>query len=421
MKKIIYFAISVFLLFPTFVLALEDKDAKELTLDEVMEFAKPQGYNSFQGMAITDKYFVVATIIDDNKNTGLLIFDKKTHELAQLEQNPIDTYQFGHVNDMEYSFAKNEIYIIQNNVIHILDADTFVKKESISVSQNFNGIAIDYSTGNYYLRTEKIVYVYTENFDEISHFDITNAYPKQGISLQNQYLFFGCYSNKEINGVMIENIIYVYKNGKLFNIFSTPEGLGELQAVEFDGDIPYLLFHSLNGKGYIYTPRYEDITINIHVDDETSDITSAELFSNSEKVENVDKVDGKYTFSPLQFAEPGEYKYIIRKKSKERTSDDEIEVNVNIFYDAAQNVLSSNVSYSSESFSDVPDNEITDVDSNEVIDTPIRPGESSNETLEPGTVENPQTGAYLPWIIIPVGLGVITAIVLYRKKVFFKL
>lgn len=410
MKKILLLGVMLFM--PLTVKALEDTDLLEVEYQKLFDIEKPSGYSGLQGMVITDKYFVVATIKNDGTDTALLRYDKKTFEMVG---EPVVNGNLGHANDMAYKSDTNEIYVVEGTKLYVLDSDTLVQKNSIDMPNRYSSVDLDQN--HYYLRDENNIYIYDKNFEEQSSFPIKSNYARQGISQKNGYIYYSLYviSADDVwkNGT---SLVRVYDfNGQNIKTLYSISGYGELEAMEFDGEEPYLLFQLLTGNGGVYVPKYNTVNEKFSISDDTKEEkSSATLYSDSKRIETVDLINGKYTFSDISYDKPGEYTYRVEKESKERQKDT-ITITTKVSYDASTNTLSTETNYDAAGFQEV----MSSVD-NEVINTPTTPNNSANE-LEPGTVENPQTGSFIPSFIVPILLGIAVGVVICKRKLFFKL
>ncbi len=416
MKKIILMLFLI-LLIPREVsgLTINEMEVAQIEYKEILSFDKPEGYVGIQGMAITNKYYVVAVINADETKTALVIIDKKTKELAALDTNPVIDYNFGHANDMEYDSVTNELYIVNNNSLYVLNASTFKLIKEIALPDNLKVMAIAKDNqGNYYFRNRDTSYKYDADLKFISKFSVENLSGYQGLAYQNGQMYYSCYPKLTIEDTKVNNLIYVYNNEKLEHIFSAPNEYGELEATEFDNGIPYMLFRSLDKKGRIYIPVYENVSVNLTVKDQTSDIIDATLSSTNKTLEQVKKENDKYTFSPLTYSEPGTYIYKIEKvsTSKATNASESINVAVDVKYDGTKNKLVADINYESEEFKEAPKDTIVpeDTDKNESKD-------NKDKTNE---IENPKTGFKIIYTILLI-LGFIIIMNIRSKKRLYKL
>ncbi|MDE5539267.1 MAG: hypothetical protein K2J20_02130 [Bacilli bacterium] len=450
MKKFIFLAVILF--FPFTVHALAKEEMLQNEYIRILEIEKPEGYYCFQGFIITDKYFVFATVTKDFSKTKLLIYDIKTMEPVEIEG--IEDYNFGHANDMAYNPKTNEIYIVNEKTIHVVDGSTFQEKEPIIMQEPVSSIAYIPGTDEFYFRYMFKGYKYNSKFEKQMEFSMPTNLTRQSFSIYDNYLYYSCYeygvanANQSIYDGILEagaNLIYVYDlEGNLRTGIYLPAGYGEIEAMEFDNSgIPYLLFNSPDNEGnaILYTPQYYSYSETFAVKDDTSDLSAtAELSDEYGVIETVTLSDGTYDFKPISFYEPGVYKYTITKVSESNDDalardlpEDKINVEVAVEYDALLNTLSAIVDYEQDGFKsgnidseidseqDKPDDSIT---SSIVPIPPVNDSKdsgSSGSYAPSGSIENPQTGIFLPLYGIPVGLGVVTGIFLYKKNKIFKI
>ncbi len=407
-----------------FLLVNAQDKVQSISYKKLFDVSLKDGYESFQGMTITDKYIIIAMIKNDNSKSALFVYDKNSYNLVNLEnmQNPIETYDIGHANDMTFNKEKNEVYIIKGNEIVVIDSETFNQKESIPLSNSYGGITLNKDKQFIFQKNNKI-YIMKDNVVQ-NEFDAITNLTHQNISYFNGNIFHTCYEYGKVglyqpvyDGVYEAgtNLIYVYdESGNQENILFIPTGYGEIEALEFDENgIPFVLFNSPDKYGTVYIPIYNDAVVKISVSDEsTTDDSTASLVDKNGNIETVNIKDGVYNFQDLVYYEPGVYEYFVLKSinNLERTSDESIRVTVKVTYDATTNQLIANSEYEKSGFT-----------KDEVIETPIVPGNTSNEILEEEIVENPQTGNYFPFYILPIILGAGLVFVLFKRKFFFKL
>ncbi len=406
-------------------LTIDNVELKPLELEQVLEFNRPEGYNGIQGMAITNKYYVIAAYNSDDTNTALVIIDKKTKELAKLENNPVIDYNFGHANDMEYDSVTNELYIINDNKMHVLNGDTFKQIKEVTLPDNIKvrSIAKD-NEGNYYFRNANTSYKYDADLKFASKFSVANLTGYQGVSYQNGKLYYSCYPKLTIEDEKVTNLIYIYDNEKLENILFPPNEYGELEALEFDNGIPYMLYWAKDKVGRIYVPVYKDVTVNLTVKDKTSDTIDATLSSGNKIIEQVQKENDKYTFSSLTFSTPGTYRYQIKKVSKTKESNTEtINIEVKVEYDGAKNELSANVAYENDEFKkpviETPKDEEQNKNENNT-DKNNSAENNTNKNDDMKDFENPKTGFKIMYAIFA-ALGFVGIMNIYHKKKLYKL
>lgn len=372
MKKIIIL-LSMVLLFPVLV------NAEEINMNyqKVFEFSKPEGYSGIQGMIVTDKYFVIAVINSNNKDSALLVYDKVTYK--SVKSAPIVIQEIGHANDFAYDEKNDEIMIVEGSKIYVLDGKEFNLKRSIDLPKEF--MAIDFDENYYYLRDNNTLFTYDKSFNKVNEFNVSTTSARQGISKKGNYIYYSLFDLNS-DGTLGTSYVKVFNlNGEVVNSLNFGSELGEIEAFEFDKEIPYILFWTYDMNGAIYTPKYEDISESLLVKDETSgENNQAGLFDEAGNIEVAKLKDGYYTFQPITYTEPGKYEYYIKKIGdgiqpiSENDVENTINVTVNVVYDASVNKLKAISEYEKEGFKEKNDN------NQDVIDTPINPGQSSNGT-----------------------------------------
>lgn len=434
--KVILF---LFMIFPFIsVSAITKEEMQKVSYTKVFEFDIPEGYVNFQGFIITDKYFVVSAYKSDTDVTVIQAYDKSTHKLVKSVSNKC----YGHTNDMAYNSSTKEIYIINREKIHVLDENSLEYKKDITINGSYVGIAYDENMDKYYFRNHEKIFVYNQDMEEMNSFPISTNLTRQAISINNNKLFYTCYENGEVSkdqviydGILEQgaNLVYVYNlDGTLENVLYIPEGYGELEAMEFDKDgTPYLIFN-YEKKGVIYTPKYESVSVTLEVgNDKKSEIKEATITDLDGYTETVEELDGVFTFSPLTFLYPTTAKYTVSKTSMLRNSDEEepIDIDIKIEYDASINALVPTINYTKKAFEKKEENIVPvsgTLQKCEVVDGIYYDPEGKETTKENfericKTVENPQTGSYLPFIFLPVLLLSGLGFLIYKKKIFFRL
>lgn len=245
-----------------------------------------------QGMIVTDKYIIFAQVISDTDNTIINIVSKNNLELLET----IDTYCFGHANDMAYNSNTDEIYILSgasssdkitkfkiNSNFEITDL------QEINLSRKYSSIAYD-SDHDYFIGyNSPNIIIMNNEFEEIKSFDAPSNLVHQGISYWNNHIYFSCYergtitasnpnaiyNNKEKNS----SLIYMYDmNGNLKRSLYIPNTSisGEIESV------------SLCGNSDIY------FAYNVKIDEkETVSIYKSDVLSKVAKIELANEITKK--------------------------------------------------------------------------------------------------------------------------------
>jgi len=148
MKKIIIFLFIALL--PITTMALTKEDYVQNKYSKVMELNMPEGYYSFQGFIITNKYFVFSSIKKDESETKLLVYDINTLKPITLDASL--KYNFGHSNDMAYNSKTDEIYVVNGKKIHVIDGKDFKEKKILEAPIEITSIAYDNESEEFYFR-----------------------------------------------------------------------------------------------------------------------------------------------------------------------------------------------------------------------------------------------------------------------------
>jgi len=213
MKKKFLVFVLFFLMCPFFGQALNREEMDQIALDEVLSFNMPSGYSAFQGMAVTNEYFVISASKVDDSEVALLIFQRSSMEYVKT----IDHLPFGHANDITYDEASNEILIVNGNILHVLDGDTFEIKGEKKLGVYAGGISK--REGKYVALAQKKMYVYDTDFNLQNSFPADTNLVTQGIAYFGGLIFYPCHEFGRVNshepvydGILDagDNVIYVY-------------------------------------------------------------------------------------------------------------------------------------------------------------------------------------------------------------------
>ena len=440
-KKFIYVLIIILLLITKNVNA----EKVELQVEDILTFTKPEGYNTIQGMTITDKYFVIAVVNETNNTSVFLVYDKATlQEVPTLSKK--QTYTIGHVNDMAYYDGK--IYISDKNKIYVMNKDTLVKESEIEIPVTGTGIHVD--ENYYYIRTSTNIILYHQNLEESRSFPIEAKYNPQGISVKGEYILFNIWTGASaVDDYEADtSLINVYKKeGGLNNQFYV-KGLGEIEAVEFDGEKEYLLFQK-NNEGKIYTPivkKMYPLNIEIPVVTETIEkeddkVAKAILKTYDNKEIELTSANGKFQLPEIALEEEGTYKYILTlsETGKKDIEYDKtpIEITVIVEYDASLNQFVGKTSFKNnkdsfemesidrealkcqhkeEAYYDNNGHETTKENYEKVCVTVLKKTAAKNDEIE-----NPNTGANLPIVAPFIILSILLVILVLNKNKLYKI
>lgn len=432
LRKTFMMLILSLLCIPVGTKAITKSDMKIMELEKILTIEKPEGYQFFQGMTITEDEIIVAAVKADDSLTTLLVYDLDS---LTLKASKTKSLSLGHANDMFYSKTENKIYILGKKKLHILNAETLEEKESILLPENFTSVAYDEENKMLYFRYNKLTYVYDENFNEMLKFSMEYSLGEQAMSFFEDNVIYNMVAITE-NTENIEigsGAIYIYsKEGNFKNAFYINASYGELESTEFNEDkgVPLLLFNTHDGKGAIYRPIYssKENQITVKTDEEEKE-SKATLLDGNGQIETVSIKDGKYEFSPILYTEPGVYKYTIKKENNLlRSTEDTINVEVVVTYDAKINELTSKANYEKEGFvtkTEPVKNEVEKVFCEEIDN--VFYDKDGNVTTEEnfmtscGTVRNPQTGSSISYLVWIIGLIGIIGFVIYKKRKFFRI
>lgn len=325
MKHKIFLIFFLFLLCPIFTFALTREEMETISLEEVLRFDVPNGYSAFQGMAFTNQYLVVSASKSVNSSAALIVYQRSSFEFVKI----IENLPFGHANDIAYDESNNEILVVDNNVLHVLDGDTFDIKGQKNLPVNSSGISK--RDGKYVVLSQKKMYIYDENFELQNSFVADTNLVTQGISFFEGMVFYPCYEVGRVStyepvydGILDagDNVIYVYDNSGIFQkAFYLPSGYGEVEAIDFFNGRCYLLFNSPDYEyGILYTFAYDNhvststkVAINFeHNGFPVASSFKANVYQANDLLKTVPMTDGVYELS-FDFDNPGIYEYRVNQ------------------------------------------------------------------------------------------------------------
>ena len=432
-RKIIFAIVCVFLCIENFSFVSAEELGvlnTELAPVKLFDIEKTEGYQGLQGMIVTDKHIVVAAVKNDNSETLLQAYDKTTYELVRS----VTSNHYGHANDMAYDEVEQTITIINNQNLYVLDANTLVEEKEITLPRSMS--AITYFNGFYLLRDDTSFYSYDgENLTDLE-IHVSNDYAKQGISSLDNDIFCSAYvATADDNFEAGMSVVFLYNISGLQRTYSFSESLGELQALEFDVATPYLLFQTSDGNGGIYSFSYTPISTSLEIDvqsgtlNDMSNVVQAQLTNDEGSTVSTVSNNNKYIFSNLTFTEPGNYHYDVHQLFPEDTDiiydDDTIDVEIQVRFNFIDNALYiSDVVYGEKKYFQNEQrlaNPICEVKDG------IYYNESGMEVSEEefvsscGVVENPQTGGFVPILLLAIGGLLGTMIVFCLKNKLYHL
>ena len=435
MKKFLNLVFMFILFFPIMVNALAKEDMQQISLAELGSVEKLSSYQGFQGLTITDKYIVVSLSKTDNSSAALIVLDKNTFETVKT----IESLKYGHANDLAYNKKTNEVLVVDGTTIYVLDGDSFEEKEQKTLDTSSS--AIDFTDSGYYTLAGKTIRYYDSELNFENSFDVETNLITQGIKYYNGHIFLTCYENGTTNeyesvydGILEAgaNVIYIYNlDGSLENVYYIPAGYGEIEAIDFQDGKYFLLFNNPGAtQAVFYTLDTEDFKIDLTIEANDSSLESnlsASVYSlNDELISTSNLKDSLYTFS-LTFSDAGVYQYEIKQTTNARTlayDSESIPIDVAVDYDILTNSLDGSLGFTSDK-QEFANDEIRANVACEVIDG-IFYGPDGEELTEEEfmdickVVENPQTGAFIPFTFLSI-LGILAiVIILNRKRILYR-
>ena len=267
-------------------------------------------------------------------------------------------------------------------------------------------------------------------------FDVETNLITQGIKYYNGHIFLTCYENGTTNeyesvydGILEAgaNVIYIYNlDGSLENVYYIPAGYGEIEAIDFQDGKYFLLFNNPGAtQAVFYTLDTEDFKIDLTIEANDSSLESnlsASVYSlNDELISTSNLKDSLYTFS-LTFSDAGVYQYEIKQTTNARTlayDSESIPIDVAVDYDILTNSLDGSLGFTSDK-QEFANDEIRANVACEVIDG-IFYGPDGEELTEEEfmdickVVENPQTGAFIPFTFLSI-LGILAIVIILNRK-----
>ena len=421
-----------------------------LNIQKLFEITGIEKYNNFLNMVVTEDYFIILAEEQSTermvevRNQALLVYDKTNFELVMDPIEIQDKYV-----DMAYNKEKKELYLVNGSYyITVIDAKTFARKEDIEADFEINGIAyfenVVILVGNDKVqmvaedKKNTIDYVIDNPIISINEKNIFNVKPTTDIE-ENPV------SQVNIVGPENDSCIYI------------KDEYGKIKVVEFDADeTTYFLSQTSINTGAVYVLTYNDITTKeeIPIISDTLDVknmTFKGIVKDKEGKEyEITSENGVFYLNDLTFNAPGNYTfYVTQIKDDHDIIYDEKDVSFTIrvrykdlelqslddptLYQHKGGVFNSDgdLYIESREFQDNKDyfkNEKLDRGtlSCKEIDGKYYNKEGYEVTKEEyltscGLVENPQTGASLPILIMTIGLGIVGIIFYFSKNKIFRI
>lgn len=235
--------------------------AQEITLtNEIIHFNKYKDFD-LQGFTVTDKYIVAVLISDDENESIIKLFDKKTF----MEVNSIYGGSLGHANDVAYNTNNNLIYVIDNGNkdVHLFDANTLEYIKTIESDIELRSLTYINDKGYFLARNITTGYILDDNLKLLKEkpfiwgLNISSKVARQGWAYWQDKLYYATWSWIRMGGDGT-NTIYVYDlNGKKENELVIYKDAGELEDVAFLDDNILLGFNGYDNYVAFYLEKIE--------------------------------------------------------------------------------------------------------------------------------------------------------------------
>ena len=441
MKKII-FLLFLLIMMPLNVFANQVTQCKEIPQKKLFEIQEVDGYNTFTNMVITTKYIVVLAEKKESvavrdafyKDQALLVYDLENFKLA------MDPIKVGtNITDMAYDISNNSIYLVNDTTtVQIYNGDTLEKKEDYTASEKIKGISLN-ATYGYILQIENKIKIISG--EESETFDL--ALPSPIIS-SNSYAIF---TPNGLNEVFFTDLSSSSR-------YCVSEVNGTLRVMELDiGNNPYFLYQTSSNTGAVYVYEYNPISIEeeIPIISDTLDVKNMTFKATVKDAEGkeyeISSENGLFNLKDLTFNAPGDYTfYVTQIKEDQDILYDEKDISFTIKVGYSTQVTESlnapaenPLFFETNGFLDIRSIEFQDnkdyfknekldrsMLSCKEIDGKYYNKEGYEVTKEEyltscGLVENPQTGASLPIIIMTIGIGIVGIIFYFSKNKIFKI
>ena len=235
--------------------------AQEITFtNSIIHFNNYQDFD-LQGFTVTDKYIVDVLISDDENESIIKLFDKKTF----MEVNSIYGGSLGHANDVAYNTNNNLIYVIDNGNkdVHLFDANTLEYIKTIESDIELRSLTYINDKGYFLARNITTGYILDDNLKLIKEkpfiwgLNVSSKVARQGWAYWKDKLYYATWSWIRMGGDGT-NTIYVYDlNGRKENELVIDKDAGELEDVAFLDDNILLGFNGYDNYVAFYLEKIE--------------------------------------------------------------------------------------------------------------------------------------------------------------------
>ena len=424
---------------------------EELKPIKLFDINELENVTKIKSMTITDKYFVILTdyteevttyTVDPVEPTALFIYDKETYE--RVAGPIVFEHEF---RDLTYSPLSNKIFLTgEEKYFFEMDPNTFEVQDSIKYDKVLYGIA--YRSNQFVITTSSTTELINNTF--VLEKELNYVTDPSVISA-NQYGYFVSQTLpedvEEYDLKQGDNIIYfeslVNQSPHIYFIKDIP---GTLRIIEFDNETPYLLYQTGFNTGAVYVLQYDPITteVEIPIISDTLDVKNmtfkATVKDDTGKEYEITSENGVFYLNDLTFNAPGNYKFYVTqiKDNQDIIYDSkDISFTIQVRHQAklkgeATQIFTEGTLYIKDVIFEEEKKEFKNEKldrsmlSCKEIDGKYYNKEGYEVTKEEyltscGLVENPQTGASLPILIMTIGLGIVGIIFYFSKNKIFKI
>ena len=424
---------------------------EELKPIKLFDINELENVTKIKSMTITDKYFVILTdyteevttyTVDPVEPTALFIYDKETYE--RVAGPIVFEHEF---RDLTYSPLSNKIFLTgEEKYFFEMDPNTFEVQDSIKYDKVLYGIA--YRSNQFVITTSSTTELINNTF--VLEKELNYVTDPSVISA-NQYGYFVSQTLpedvEEYDLKQGDNIIYfeslVNQSPHIYFIKDIP---GTLRIIEFDNETPYLLYQTGFNTGAVYVLQYDPITteVEIPIISDTLDVKNmtfkATVKDDTGKEYEITSENGVFYLNDLTFNAPGNYKFYVTqiKDNQDIIYDSkDISFTIQVRHQAklkgeATQIFTEGTLYIKDVIFEEEKKEFKNEKldrsmlSCKEIDGKYYNKEGYEVTKEEyltscGLVENPQTGASLPILIMTIGLGIVGIIFYFSKNKIFRI
>ncbi len=424
---------------------------EELKPIKLFDINELENVTKIKSMTITDKYFVILTdyteevttyTVDPVEPTALFIYDKETYE--RVAGPIVFEHEF---RDLTYSPLSNKIFLTgEEKYFFEMDPNTFEVQDSIKYDKELYGIA--YRSNQFVITTSSTTELINNTF--VLEKELNYVTDPSVISA-NQYGYFVSQTLpedvEEYDLKQGDNIIYfeslVNQSPHIYFIKDIP---GTLRIIEFDNETPYLLYQTGFNTGAVYVLQYDPITteVEIPIISDTLDVKNmtfkATVKDDTGKEYEITSENGIFNLKDLTFNAPGNYKFYVTqiKDNQDIIYDSkDISFTIQVRHQAklkgeATQIFTEGTLYIKDVIFEEEKKEFKNEKldrsmlSCKEIDGKYYNKEGYEVTKEEyltscGLVENPQTGASLPILIMTIGLGIVGIIFYFSKNKIFRI